>query len=89
MFWLFGTRNKLTLRNKRLLYIAILRPVWTYAIQLWGCTADSNYLIIQRFQNKVLRIMTGAPWYISNEQLHRGLNVDDVKTVASKYAKAY
>ena len=42
---------------------------------LGQCTADTNYLIIIR--------MTGASWYISNEQF------DDVKTVASKYAKAY
>ncbi len=89
MFWLFNVRNKLTLENKRLLYIAVLRPVWTYAIQLWGCTADSHYLIIQRFQNKVLRKMVGAPWFLSNEQLHRDLNIDYVKTIASRYTLAY
>ena len=44
MFRFFNTSNKLTLTNKRLLYIATLRPVWTYAIQLWGCTPDTNYL---------------------------------------------
>lgn len=64
-------------------------PSMDFAIQLWECAADTNYLIIQRFQNKVHGEMTGAPWYVSNEQLHRDLNGDNVKTMASEYAKAH
>ena len=37
------------------LYKQILKPVWTYGIQVWGCTKPSNIDIIQRFQSKVLR----------------------------------
>lgn len=89
MFRLFSIINKLTLRNKRLLYIAILCPVWTYALQLRECVVDTNNLIIQYVQNKILRKMTGVSWYVSNEQLHRDFNVDDFKTITSEYAKAY
>ncbi|XP_039297780.1 serine/threonine-protein kinase VRK1-like [Nilaparvata lugens] len=58
--------------------VRILKPVWTYGIQLWGCTQPSNIDIIQRFQNKVLRSCVDAPWYIRNSDLHRDLGVATV-----------
>jgi len=45
---------------KRVLPI-ILLPVWTYGIQLWGTASNSNLEILERFQSKVLRIITDAP----------------------------
>jgi hypothetical protein len=47
--------------------------MWKYGIQLWGCTKPSNTKIIQRFQSKVLRLITNAPWYVSNLNLHKKL----------------
>jgi hypothetical protein len=35
-YWLLGRRSTLSLRNKLVLYTQILKPVWTYGIQLWG-----------------------------------------------------
>jgi len=53
MYWLIGRDSSLSLHNRLLLYKQILKSVWTYAIQLWGCTKQSNTCtdIIQRFQN--------------------------------------
>jgi hypothetical protein len=42
MHWLIGRKSKLTTENKLLLYKAILKPILTYGIQLWGCTKPSN-----------------------------------------------
>jgi len=42
-------------------YKAILKPFWTYCVQLWGSASDSNIDILERFQSKVLRIITDAP----------------------------
>jgi hypothetical protein len=50
----------LSTHNKPVLYKQILKPVWTYGIQLWGCTKPSNAAIIQRFQNKLLRNIVDA-----------------------------
>jgi len=61
VYWLVGRRSALSIQNKLMLYTQILKPVWTYGIQLWGCTKQSNTDIIQRFQNKVLRNIVGAP----------------------------
>jgi len=67
--WLIGRRSNLSLSNKRLIYLTIFRPMWTYGCELWGTTRDSNRLVIERFQNKFLRTITNAPFYITNDQL--------------------
>jgi hypothetical protein len=42
MYWLLGRRSALSLRNKLVLYTQMLKPIWTYGIQLWGCAAHST-----------------------------------------------
>jgi len=37
-YFLMGRRSNLSIHNKLMLYEQILKPVWTYGIQLWGCT---------------------------------------------------
>jgi len=54
---MLDNRSQLTIENKLLLYKAILKPIWIYGVQLWGTAANSNIEIIQRFQNKCLRII--------------------------------
>jgi hypothetical protein len=36
MNWLLGSRSTLSIESKLLLYKAVLKPIWTYGIQLWG-----------------------------------------------------
>lgn len=89
LYWLFCTKNQLSLNNKRLLYVTILRPTWSYGIEIRGCATKSNLLVLQRFQNKVMRKMTGARWYIRNEDLHHDLNLETVVEVAKRTAHSY
>ncbi|KAI5750924.1 hypothetical protein M8J77_002517 [Diaphorina citri] len=89
MYWLIGRYSKLPVENKLLLYNQVLKPVWTYGIQLWGCTSPSNRLMIERFQNKVLRCIVDAPWYIRNDDLHRDLGVESVKECMKRFASAH
>jgi hypothetical protein len=88
MYWLIGRNSSLSLHNKLLIYKQILKPVWTYGIQLWGCTQPSNIEII-RFQKKVLRNMVNAPWYIRNNDLHRDLLVDFVTSEIQRLAQKH
>jgi hypothetical protein len=46
--WLIGRRSNLSLDNKVLLYKTIIKPIWVYGIELWGCASTSNISIIQR-----------------------------------------
>jgi len=89
MYWLIGRNSSLSLHNKLLIYKQILKPVWTYGIQLWGCTRQSNIDIKHRFQNKVLRNMVNAPWYIRNNDLHRDLQVDVVTSEIHRFAQKH
>jgi hypothetical protein len=36
----------LTLANKLLIYKTVLKPIWTYGIELWGCASKTNISII-------------------------------------------
>jgi len=52
----FINNNKFTsINTKLLLYKSLIKPVWTYGIQLWGNSKKSNINKIQTFQNIALR----------------------------------
>ena len=70
MSWLLGRRSQLSLPTQLLLYKCILKTVWTYGMQLWGCAKPCHTQILQRLQSKILRSLANAPWYVSNFQLH-------------------
>jgi len=72
----------MSLENKLLLYKQIIRPAMTYGIQLWGAAKPSNINIFQSFQSINLRLITNAPWYISNHTLHKDLNICTLSTLA-------
>jgi hypothetical protein len=46
MHWLLGRRSTLSIESKILLYKAVLKPIWTYGIQLWGTASNSNIEIL-------------------------------------------
>lgn len=74
----------LVVNTQLLLYKSILQPIWTYGIQLSGC----NIKVIQMLQNKVIRSIVYAPWYIRNEDIGRDLKgEDDIKRSAGKHKK--
>jgi len=89
LYWIIGRKSQLSLENKLLVYKVILKPVWTYGIQLWGTASNSNLEILERFQSKVLRIIRDAPWYIPNTVIKRDLQIPTVKQEARKYSVNY
>lgn len=89
MYWLIGRPSNLPLESKLLLYKSILKPIWTYGIQLWETTAHSSIKILQRFQSKVLRMIVDAPWYTTNDQIHYDLRIPTVKEKIQSYAQKH
>ena len=57
------------------IYKSILKPIWTYGLQLFGTAANSNLEILQRFQSKTLRMIANAPYYVTNTQIRRDLKI--------------
>jgi hypothetical protein len=70
MYWLLGRKSKLSTNNN---------PIWTYGIQLWGTTSNSNIEILERSHSKVLRLIVVAPWYVSNSVIRKDLQIPTIK----------
>uniref|UniRef100_A0A2S2NHM6 Putative RNA-directed DNA polymerase n=1 Tax=Schizaphis graminum TaxID=13262 RepID=A0A2S2NHM6_SCHGA len=72
-------RNKFsTLNTKLIMYKSLLKPIWTYGLQLWDAAKKSNTYRIQTFQNISSRRLSNAPPYISNHALHNDLRMKTI-----------
>ncbi|GAB0086262.1 hypothetical protein DMENIID0001_002810 [Sergentomyia squamirostris] len=89
LYWLLNNRSSMTTQNKLLVYKMILKPIWSYGIQLWGTAAKSHTCIMQRFQNKMLRLVLGAPWYVPEFLLHQDLNMPTVEEEIRRHCTSY
>ena len=89
MYWLLTKSSKLPLNNKILIYKDILKPIWTYGIQIWGLAADSNIAIFERFQTKTLRLIANAPWYITNREIYKDIQVPTVQEEIKRFSTSY
>jgi hypothetical protein len=89
MYWLLGRKSNLSTSNKLLIFKAVLKPIWTYGIQLWGTTSNSNIEILERFQSKVLRLIVNDPWYVPNSVIRKGLRIPSVKEAISRFSSHY
>jgi hypothetical protein len=89
LIWLIGKRSPLSPTNKILIYKMVLKPIWTYGLAIWGCTAASNLAVTQRYQAKTLRPITNAPRYVPNHTLHTDLSIPPVKTVFQELTETH
>jgi hypothetical protein len=62
MYWPLGLKSKLSTNNRILIYKAILQPICTYGIQLWGTASTSNIEILEHFEPSVMLMILDAPW---------------------------
>ncbi|BES96992.1 Retrotransposon protein [Nesidiocoris tenuis] len=77
---LMGPKSTLSLDYKRILYLTMIRPIWQYGCSVWGLACKSQIQRVQSQQNRALRMITGAPWFVRNSVLHRDLNIPEVQT---------
>jgi hypothetical protein len=89
LYWLIGRRSRLPLENKLLIYKTVIKPIWTYGIELWGCASKSSINILQRAQSKILRVITNAPWYVTNFTLHTDFNIPFISEVITDKCNKY
>jgi hypothetical protein len=89
LHWIIGKHSPLSLSNKLLIYKAILKPAWSYGIELWGFDSPSNIAKIQRYQSKLLRLITNAPWFVTNQTVHQDLCIEEVRYVFREKAAAH
>ena len=70
-----NSRSGLSITNGVLLYKQLIPTRMDYWCPTWRSTACSHLRKLQVIQSKCLSIVTGAPWYISNVQVHEDLGV--------------
>ena len=87
-FWRFGALIS-GVNTCTFFYKTVIKPVWTYGIQLWGTASNSNIEILQPFQSKTLRSLIDAPWYVTNETIHPDLKIPTVKDEIHKSRSRY
>jgi len=68
-------KSDLSIRNGVLLYKQLIRPMMDYACPAWRSATRCHVRRLQVLQSKCLRLATGAPWYVSNRQMHEDLGV--------------
>ena len=89
MCWLIGRYSSLSIKCKLLIYQQILKPVWMYGCQLWGCASVSTINKIQVIQNKILRNIIQVPNYYPTKNLHDELEMPLVNTVIQQMSSAH
>jgi hypothetical protein len=89
LLWLLGRQSTLSLSNKLRVYSSIIKPIWTYGIQLWSSASKSNILCLQRAQNNILRVLCGAPWFTRNNEIHEYLEIPTVLEEGKRYSDSY
>jgi hypothetical protein len=81
--------SRLSTSNKLLIYKAILKPIWTFGIQLWSTASTFNIDILEHFQSKALCMTMDAPWYMPNMVIQRDLQISTVKEEIHCYSSGY
>jgi len=89
MYWIMGRKSKLSLTNKLPIYKIILNPIWTYGISLWWTASQSNIEILQRLQNRILRMATNAPRYVPNHALNTDLQMPTIREEITRLSSNY
>lgn len=85
LYTLLNPKSKLSLVQKLNIYTHLIKPIWSYGIQIYGTSKNSNINKIQIQQSKFLRLISQAPRYISNKTLHTDFKLLTIH----KYTKLY
>lgn len=89
LYYLLNCKSKISLKNKLLVYKAVIKPIWTYCLPIWGTASDTNIKKIQASQNIILRMCTGAPFFFRNSRLHKELKIPTVQDEILRYTNCY
>ncbi|GFU02563.1 RNA-directed DNA polymerase from mobile element jockey [Trichonephila clavipes] len=84
---LIGRSSPLSLENKVILYKQTLRPILTYGSSIWAAAAPTHIKRIQIIQNKILRIITNAPWYVRNDVMHHDLHMEPIDNYITRVSR--
>lgn len=76
---LINKNAKINLHTKLIIYKSLIKPMWSNGIELRDATKIPNINKIQTTQSKILHLILNAFPYISNEAIHKDLNIPTIK----------
>lgn len=76
LYPLINRKSQMNIRNKLIIYKAILRPVLTYACPIFANCASTHLRQMQIFQNRCLKIISNLPKWHNTDDLHYQTNVN-------------
>ncbi|PRD27917.1 UNVERIFIED_CONTAM: X-element\ORF2 [Trichonephila clavipes] len=72
-----------------LIYKLVLRPVLSYASPVGGQAAYFNIKMLESAQNKVIKVITDATWFMRNEDLRTVLKLKTLKDFFKKISTKF
>jgi hypothetical protein len=79
LYWLMGRQSPVSLESKKLIYVTVVKPIWMYGLEVWGCASISNINTMESCQNVALRTIVGAYRFERNADIRRDLRIATVK----------
>lgn len=79
IFPLINKKSKLSVKNKLILYKALIKPILLYATPIWSNASKKLINKIQVVQNKTLRLIADAKPGETNNQVRSKLDIKDIK----------
>lgn len=77
-------KSKMSLENKLRLVKSVFIPSLLYGCEAWVIANPNQKIKIERKVNKMIRIATNAPWYISNQQIRKELGLEKLEDTIKK-----
>ena len=81
--------SRLSIGLKVLLIRAVISPILTYGIELWGDCCHSLFSRVESFYTKTLRRAIGAPWFVRNSIILRDTNMRPLREIAEQRRSNY
>jgi hypothetical protein len=84
LYPLISRKSQLHIRNKLLIYKLAIRPIFTYACPAFVDIAACHINRLQKFQNKILKMILNKSRYERTAAIHKEANVPLVKEYIDK-----
>ena len=78
LYSLLSRNSKLNYTNKLLIYKMIIQPIILYGCPVWGSCALSHLRLLQRTQNRILKMCLNKPWRYPTLDLHNDAKIDNI-----------
>ena len=89
LYPLINRKSKLSLHNKLIIYKMIFKPILLYAAPIWSNTLKYNLNSLEIFQNKIIRMITNAERFESNQKIREKLKLTTIKEEIIKSATKF